>query len=71
MQPPVADESLRNDLNDMGCTYGVMDVTPDVRQQVSNDPDASDDDEVIPALAEDSSDDELGMDIEEDTTHAA
>ena len=28
MQPPVADETLRSDLNDMGCPYGVMAMSP-------------------------------------------
>ena len=42
---------------------------PDFSQQVWNDSDASDDDEVTHALAGDSSDGELGVDREEETTH--
>ena len=69
MDPPVADDVLRRNLSDIGCPYGVMAMTPTYNQQVWNDPDGCDDDAVVPALAGDSSDDELGMEIEEQATH--
>ena len=63
MNPPVADEEVRRNLSDIGCPYGEMAMVPNSRHQVWEDPDAPDGDIVIPALAGDSSDDELGADI--------
>jgi len=39
-----------------------MAMAPNYKHQVWKDPDANDDDVVVPAMAGDSSDDELGMD---------
>ena len=64
MGPPVADDGLRRNLSQIGCPYGEMAMAPNYKHQVWKDPDASDDDVVVPALAGVSSDDELGMDDE-------
>ena len=64
MCPPVPDDGLRRNLSEIGCPCGEMAMAPNYKHQVWKDPDASDDDVVVPALAGDSSDDELGMDDE-------
>ena len=43
MQPPAADDLRRGDLYKMGCSYEVFGMNPNLRHQVWNDPDASED----------------------------
>ena len=60
MQPPAVDPSLVENLSRIGCPRNEVDMVPDRRQRVWEDPDASDDEEGMPPLVEkDSSDEEL------------
>ena len=60
MQPPAGDPSLVENLSRIGCPRNEVDMVPDRRQRVWEDPDASDDEEGMPPLVEkDSSDEEL------------
>ena len=59
MQPPMANDGLRDSLHSIGCSYNVEDMRPNLMHRVWYDHDAEEDGNCVPAIVDDSSDDEL------------
>ena len=68
MQPPAADTELRDYLGGIGCPIVDCDTRPNLKHKVWHTPGAEEEDEVRPALAGESSDEELwqALDVADD-----
>ena len=59
MQPTTANHGLRDSLHSIGCSYNVQDMRPNPMHRVWHDPEADEEGNGVPAIVDDSSDDEL------------